>query len=128
MSVLFRVSKITICTVGDGVLDGNGDCENWWPWKDATGTQCWANSTQNQNNDKLALMEMVANDVPVEQRVFGQGHFLRPQFIQPYRSKNVLIEGVTIINSPMWIVHPVLCENVIIRNVVLNRYALQIDR
>lgn len=66
---------------------------------------------------------MIENDVPVAQRVFGQGHFLRPQFIQPYRSKNVLIEGVTIINSPMWLIHPVLCENVIVRNVRLERLA-----
>lgn len=62
---------------------------------------------------------MAENNVPVEQRQFGQGHFLRPQFIQPYLSKNVLIEGVTVINSPMWIIHPVLCENVIVRNVIL---------
>jgi polygalacturonase len=40
---------------------------------------------------------------------------LRPQFIQPYKCKNVLIEGVTIVDSPMWEVHPVLCENVIVR-------------
>lgn len=60
---------------------------------------------------------MAEDNIPVEQRVFGEGRYLRPQFIQPYRSKNVLIEGVTILNSPMWIVHPVLCENVIIRNI-----------
>lgn len=60
---------------------------------------------------------MAEDNVPVSERVFGEGHYLRPQFIQPYRSKNVLIEGVTILNSPMWIVHPVLCENVIIRNI-----------
>ena len=45
---------------------------------------------------------------PVAQRVFGAGHFLRPNFIQPYRCRNVLIEGVTIRNSPMWEIHPVL--------------------
>jgi len=60
---------------------------------------------------------MAEDHIPVNERVFGEGDFLRPQFIQPYRSKNVLIEGVTILNSPMWIVHPVLCENVIIRNI-----------
>lgn len=62
---------------------------------------------------------MGEDGVPVEERIFGPGHFLRPQFIQPYLSKNVLIEGVTVINSPMWIVHPVRCENVIVRNVIL---------
>lgn len=64
---------------------------------------------------------MAEDDIPVADRVFGEGHYLRPQFIQPYRSKNVLIEGVTILNSPMWIVHPVLCENVIIRNINITR-------
>jgi unsaturated rhamnogalacturonyl hydrolase len=40
---------------------------------------------------------------------------LRPNFIQPYRSKNVLIEGVKILRSPMWEVHPVLSSNVTVR-------------
>ena len=49
---------------------------------------------------------MQARGVPVAERVFGEGHFLRPNFIQPYRSRNVLIDGVTIVNSPMWEIHP----------------------
>jgi len=118
--LIYAFEAENIAITGDGTLDGNGDCDHWWPWKDASGSQCWANSTQNQINDKNALLQMVENNVRVEDRVFGQGHFLRPQFIQPYRSKTVLIEGVTITNSPMWIIHPVLCENVIVRNVILN--------
>ncbi len=37
--------------------------------------------------------------------------------IQPYKCKNILIEGVTITNSPMWHIHPVLSSNIIVRNV-----------
>src|ERR687890_208934 len=59
---------------------------------------------------------MMTRDVPLEQRIFGENSYLRPQFIQPYKCRNVLIEGVKIIDSPMWEVHPVLCENVIVRN------------
>ena len=54
---------------------------------------------------------------PVAERVFAEGSYLRPQFIQPYRCQNVLIEGVTIVNSPMWEIHPVLCTNVTVRGV-----------
>ena len=50
------------------------------------------------------------------------GQFLRPNFIQPYRCRNVLIEGVTIINSPMWEIHPVLCQNVTVRGVTINSH------
>lgn len=42
---------------------------------------------------------------------------LRPQFIQFNRSENVLLEGVTITNSPFWTIHPYLAKNVVIRNV-----------
>jgi polygalacturonase len=58
--------------------------------------------------------------VPVAKRVFGPGHWLRPNFIQPYRCKNVLIEGVTLLRSPMWQVNPVLCKNVIVRKLSIN--------
>ena len=49
---------------------------------------------------------MAEDGVPVAQRVFGEGDYLRPNFIQPYRCRNVLIEGVTIVDSPMWEIHP----------------------
>src|SRR5207302_355401 len=57
---------------------------------------------------------------PVDQRVFGDGHFLRPSFVEPYRCKNVLIEGVSISASPMWELHPTLCTNVTVRDVHIN--------
>jgi polygalacturonase len=62
------------------------------------------------------LAGMAERGVPVAQRVFGDGGCLRPMFVQPYRCANVLIEGVTITNSPMYEVHPVLCRNVTVRN------------
>jgi polygalacturonase len=65
---------------------------------------------------------MAERGVPASERVFGDGHYLRPQFIQPYRCKNVLIEGVSIRNSPMWEIHPVLCTNVIVRNVKISSH------
>jgi len=65
---------------------------------------------------------MGANGVAVADRVFGDGHFIRPNFIQPYRSRNVLIEGVTVVNSPMWELHPCLCTNVTIRDVTINSH------
>lgn len=41
---------------------------------------------------------------------------LRPQFIQFNRSENILLEGITITNSPFWTIHPYLSKNVVIRN------------
>ena len=52
----------------------------------------------------------------------GEGSFLRPNFIQPYRCRNVLIEGVSIRNSPMWEVNPVLCTNVTVRGLSISSH------
>jgi unsaturated rhamnogalacturonyl hydrolase len=57
------------------------------------------------------------NDVPVDQRRFGTGDFMRPNFIQFNCCRNVLIEGVHIRRSPMWEIHPLLCTNVTVRGV-----------
>ena len=62
-------------------------------------------------------MAAADKDVPVKDRVYGEGRWLRPQFIQPYRCTNVLIEDVTIRNSPMWEINPVLSKNVTVRDV-----------
>ncbi|MGJ1446295.1 glycoside hydrolase family 28 protein [Sphingobacterium spiritivorum] len=55
--------------------------------------------------------------VPVEQRVMvNDTAHLRPQFIQFNRCENVLIQGVTVTNSPFWTIHPYLCKNVVLRD------------
>jgi polygalacturonase len=57
--------------------------------------------------------------LPDDPRQMKRG-FLRPPFIQPMYCKNVLIEGITIINSPFWTVNPEFCENVTITGVTIN--------
>jgi polygalacturonase len=67
-------------------------------------------------------MEMGARGLPVAERMFGPGHDLRPNFIQPYSCQNVLIEDITIVHSPMWEIHPVLCTNVTVRGVTIGSH------
>jgi unsaturated rhamnogalacturonyl hydrolase len=55
--------------------------------------------------------------VPVGRRVFGLGHHLRPSFIEFLRCRGALVEGVRIVRSPMWEIHPVLSQDVIVRGV-----------
>jgi len=112
---VYAFEQTNVAVTGRGTLDGNADCAHWWPWKGRT--DCgWTRGDASQDEDRNRLMEMAERSVPVAQRIFGAGHFLRPQFIQPYRCANVLIEGVRVINSPMWQVHPVLCTNVTVKD------------
>ena len=106
-----------------GTLDGQAARDNWWAWK----LSHWKEKGQDlpedlQRPDARELIAMGAKGVPVAERVFGAGRKLRPSFIQPYRCKNVLIEGVTILRSPMWEVHPVLCQNVTVRGVTIRSH------
>ena len=43
--------------------------------------------------------------------------FLRPNLLVFTKCKKVLLEGVTFQNSPAWNLHPLMCEDVTIRNV-----------
>ena len=68
------------------------------------------------------LINMGETGVPVEQRIFGDKGALRPNFVVPYLCKNILIEDVHIINSPMWELNPVLCTNITVRGVDIHSH------
>jgi polygalacturonase len=112
--LIYAFGQENIAVTGSGTLDGSASLENWWAW-------CAREPGQEtmQAHDRKELDQTGADGTPVDQRVFGLGHFLRPNFIQPYRCTNVLIEGITIVNSPMWEIHPVLSTNVIVRGVAI---------
>jgi polygalacturonase len=120
---IYAFEQENIAITGEGTLDGQADSESWWPWNGSSRPEYgWKAGTPNQRNDRKTLMEMAEKGTPVSERVFGGGHYLRPQFIQPYRCRNVLIEGITIRNSPMWEIHPALCKNVIVSGVKISSH------
>ena len=123
---IYAFEQENIGISGKGTIDGNCDCEHWWPWKGRTNCG-WKTGDANQENDRNGLFDMAERGVPVNQRVFGEGHYLRPQFIQPYRCHNVVIEDVTLFNSPMWQVHPVLCSNVTVRGLTISSFGPNTD-
>ena len=109
---IYAFGQKNIAVTGSGTLDGQATEENWLSWKGRKGA---TTNTQTIANNRLK--KMADDGVPVEQRRFGEGDYLRPNFIQFNRCRNVLIEGVHIRRSPMWEIHPALCTNVIVRGV-----------
>jgi polygalacturonase len=103
--LIYAFEQNNVAVTGTGLLDGQADNDHWWPMRAKAKT------------DADALVAMADRDVPASQRFFGEGHYLRPNFFQPYRCNNVLIEGIRMRNSPMWELNPVLCRNVTVRNV-----------
>jgi len=107
---IYAFRKTNIAVTGPGTLDGQADREHWWPWARAA------------RDDRKAIVAMADKNVPVAKRIFGEGHLLRPNFIQPYRCTNVLLQNFTIKNSPMWELNPVLCHNVTVRGVNIDSH------
>jgi polygalacturonase len=111
--LVYAFEEENIAVTGKGTLDGQADEGHWWPWKSGGA------GGPGQKADRDALFRQAEEAVPVEKRVYGAGHYLRPPFIQTYRSRNVLIEDVTVRNSPFWCIHPVLSTNVTVRRVTV---------
>jgi len=70
-----------------------------------------------------SILDLLQKKLPItaEMRAASE-KFLRTDFIRPVESKNVRIEGVHIVGSPMWTIHPLYCENVIIHDVIVETY------
>ena len=126
--LIYAYEEENIGLTGKGVLNGQASNENWWAW---CGAQWfgWEEGTPNQHNpeNRPRLFQMAADGVPVEDRIFGADSYLRPQFFQPYKCERVLVKDVTFTNSPMWIMHPTLCNDVIIDGVIVDSHGPNSD-
>jgi polygalacturonase len=109
----FDAEDIAIC--GRGTLDGQGKA--WWDYyHQVAAAGVSASRSKWQEEFRLRNADAIASS---GYKLLALG-FLRPPFIQPYRCKNVLIEGVTVTNSPFWTVTPLYCENVTIHAVTVH--------
>ena len=117
---IYAYRQRNIGLTGPGTIDGQADARHWWSWKGRWGGTIdhgWREGMPDQRKARATLFQMAEDAVPVEKRVFGDGHYLRPSFVQPYACENVLIEGIRVRRSPFWNIHPVLCRNVTMRGV-----------
>ncbi len=115
---VYAFGERDVAITGKGTLDGQALLGPW---------ESWYRSGGGQGADQQALRRMGNEGVPVAERVFGAGHFLRPNMIQFYRCRNVLISDVTILEPAMWTVHPVLCTNVTVRDITVHSTLFNTD-
>lgn len=123
-----------IAITGKGVIDGNGDVwrmvgrnaltESEWKDKVASGGivsddgKMWYPSEKAKKADLEKKSPVLGPGVKLEDFASIKD-FLRPNLIVLTGCKNVLLEGVTFQNSPAWNVHPLMCENLILRNLFI---------
>jgi polygalacturonase len=108
----YQCSDVAI--TGNGTVNGSAS-KNFATWRPQGST------AQNK------LRQIGHDGTPVYERVFGEGYHLPPDMIQFFGCKNVLIQGITIVDAPYWVIHPVLCNNVTVENVTINSHNLNND-
>ena len=125
--LLYACDAHDIAVTGLGVLDGGADERHWLNWHHQV-EKAWSSDKRDmQLEDRSVLRRMNIEGVPIEQRVFGHGHYLRPNFIQFIRCERVLLSGFTLHNSPMWQVNPVFCKSVIAEKLTLSSHGANND-
>lgn len=107
--MIYVRNAVNVAITGRGEIDAQAGIEfaAWGPQEAA---------------DRDRLRDMGDRLAPVEERIFGEGTILRPSCIQFLGCSRILIEGITVRNSPFWTIHPVYCDNVIVRNVTIDSH------
>lgn len=122
-----------IAITGKGIIDGNGDVwravkkdkltESQWKKKLESGgvlsddKKTWYPSAGFMKGSKMPANPGMI--VPGRDKAFYDSikDFLRPNLVLLTKCKNVLLEGVTFQNSPAWCLHPLMCEQLTVRNI-----------
>jgi polygalacturonase len=121
--LVYAKNKTNVAVTGKGILNGQSNKQNWWPWCSSE-IYGWIKGTPSQADplNRLRLVDMAEKNIPISERIFGEGHYLRPNFVEFFECKNVLIQDITIINAPFWVIHPLKSENVIVDGVTINSH------
>lgn len=100
--MIYAAHVKNVAITGKGRFDAQGD--HWWEWFEEHGPPPRAIATQ----------------VPLSRRDFGKGagmEGMRPSFIVFWKSEDILVEGISLLDSPMWNVHLIYSENIIVRDI-----------
>ena len=137
-SPIYGYDLKNIAITGDGILDGAG--ESWRPvkkskvtaseWKDLTTTgvivkDVWWPSKEAANGEECLKALKEAKNLTAADYLPARD-FNRPYMVYLTGCENVLLEGVTIRNSPKFVFYPNSCTNLTMRRVnIFNEYWAQ---
>lgn len=121
--LVYAYKKTNVAVTGKGILNGQANNETWWPWCGSK-RYGWKTGMPSQNDalNRIRLVAMAEEGVAVSERIFGEGHYLRPNFIEFFECKNMMLQDVKIINAPFWVIHPIKSSNIIVDGVTVESH------
>jgi polygalacturonase len=115
--LIYAFKATNAAITGKGIIDGQASNEYWWSWNGNKLFGYQDGAPSQKTTGRPALMKMSEQSIPAEQRQMGAGNYLRAQLINFVQCNIVKIEGVTLKNSPFWVIHPLLTNDFTLRNV-----------
>lgn len=115
--LIYAYGETNIALTGKAVLDAQGAPDRWWNIQARE-----RRSTPEKLAPRLQLLRWGEEQLPLHQRTFTPDNYMRPQFVNFYRCNTVLIEDVTLLNSPFWVIHPLFCDDLIVRGVTVRNH------
>ena len=116
--MVYAIGAKNIALTGKGTVDGAADNSTWWGMSAKRGHDYTGPGTiTTQKVGRPLLQQWNEDGVPVEKRQMGPGYGMRPQLVNFVECENVLIEDVTLLRSPFWVIHPFKCHNLTVRGV-----------
>ncbi len=113
--LLYANGKQNITITGRGVINGQG--WNWW-WRAGHGTPPAGHDPKAARDAWRKVYDRIEAGEKVTAADFKlAAEYLRPSLVGLYHCKNVLVEGVTLFKSPMWMLHPVYSEDIVVHGV-----------
>ena len=119
----FKAKDIAI--TGKGTIDGGGSNETWWPWN-GNPRFGWKEGMISQRKEaRPRLLKNGEDGIPMynekgersPERVFGPKDGLRPQLVSFNKCEGILLEDVTLLRSPFWVIHPLHSTDITVRRV-----------
>jgi len=114
-----------IAVTGKGTIDGGGSNDTWWPWN-GNPRFGWKEGMISQRiESRPRLLKNGEDGIPMynekgersPERVFGPKDGLRPQLVSFNKCEGILIEDVTLLRSPFWVIHPLHSTDITVRRV-----------
>ncbi len=116
---IYAYKATDIAITGKGTIDGGGNNDTFWQWNGNPrfGYKEGVTKESQKLGSRSKLLKMAEDGVPFDERKFGMGYGLRPQLVNMVRCERILIKDVKMINSPFWVIHPLLSKNITVDGV-----------
>ena len=118
--LIYAYQARDIAVTGKGTIDGGGSNDTWWPWCGSKKFGMKEGGIAQNMGARARLLKQAEDGVDMDQRRFGPQDGLRPQMINFNQCEGILIENVTLLRSPFWVIHPLLSKDITVRGVHIN--------